>query len=244
MRAWQTNFRLTSPPWISESRPCGRLRLAAIESCIGNAPRLLAAISSGMRPHGNAQDLERRRRRAVHLKHQGHSTTQVARRVGATPQSVNRWWRAYRRGGEAGLEAKPTPEWPSRLGRRQQRDLAGRLLNGPKANGFCTEVCTCPRIANALTSCSSMKQAFSCTRWSDALGSRAVYSKSSIGRCTCPNLNRVGICDRSGSSVEPISTPKSHKMGRESFFFPSTKMQQVGARLEDELQAHLTALDQ
>ena len=41
-----------------------------------------------------------------------------------------------------------------------------------------------------------------------------------------------------------LPEPEPHKRGRESFFFPSTKMQQVGARLEDELQAHLTALDQ
>jgi transposase len=103
-----------------------------------------------MRPHGSAEELERRRRRAIALLEAGHRQAEVARSVGAHPSSVKRWWEAYQKNGEGGLAAKPVPGRPSRLTARQRKLLVARLLKGAKANGFPTDLWTCPRIAKVI----------------------------------------------------------------------------------------------
>ena len=103
-----------------------------------------------MRPHGSAEELERRRRRAIALLEAGHRQSEVARRVNAHPTSVKRWWEAYQKDGEEGLAPKPVPGRPSRLTARQRKLLVNRLLKGAKANGFSTDLWTCPRIAEVI----------------------------------------------------------------------------------------------
>lgn len=103
-----------------------------------------------MRPHGSAEELERRRRRAIALLEVGHRQAEVARAVGAHPSSVKRWWEAYQKIGEGGLAAKPVPGRPSRLSARQRKLLVSRLLKGAQANGFPTDLWTCPRIAKVI----------------------------------------------------------------------------------------------
>ena len=44
-----------------------------------------------MRPKGNAEELERRRRRAVQLMREGESPTLIARILGVSRQSLYRW---------------------------------------------------------------------------------------------------------------------------------------------------------
>ena len=103
-----------------------------------------------MRPHGSAEELERRRRRAIALLKTGHRQAEVARRVDAHPTSVKRWWEAYQKSGEGGLAAKPVSGRPSKLTARQRKQLVARLLKGAKANGFSTDLWTCPRIAQTI----------------------------------------------------------------------------------------------
>lgn len=50
------------------------------------------------------------------------------------------------RGGHAALRARPTPGRPCRLSERQKAKLTGLLLKGALANGFATDLWTCPRI--------------------------------------------------------------------------------------------------
>ena len=80
----------------------------------------------------------------------GFSTTEVADRVGADPSSVRRWRQAHQRKGNHGLDAKPHPGRPSLLSKRQKTLLMRRLLKGAKANGFWTDLWTCPRIAELI----------------------------------------------------------------------------------------------
>lgn len=103
-----------------------------------------------MRPNGSAAELERRRRRGIELLDKGFSTTEVADRIGADSSSVRRWRQAHRRKGEAGLAAKPHPGRPARLAKRQKTLLVKRLLKGAKANGFSTDLWTCPRIGELI----------------------------------------------------------------------------------------------
>ena len=99
-----------------------------------------------MRPYGSAAELERRRRRAIAWLEKGCSAAEAALRVGVDPSSVRRWRQAFRRRGEAGLNARPHPGRPSLLSRRQKDVLARRLRKGPRANGFPTDAWTGPRI--------------------------------------------------------------------------------------------------
>ena len=45
------------------------------------------------------------------------------------------------------LGARPAPGRPSKLTEAQREQLVGRLLEGPRASGYATELWTCPRIA-------------------------------------------------------------------------------------------------
>lgn len=100
-----------------------------------------------MRPIGSAKTLEARRQAAIRLLEQGLRKAEVARRVGTTRTSVTRWWKAHRRGGPEALKAQPPPHRPCQLTARQRKRLVGRLLRGARANGFATDLWTCPRIA-------------------------------------------------------------------------------------------------
>jgi transposase len=103
-----------------------------------------------MRPQGTAAALEARRREAIRLLQEGRRQADVARRLGTTRTSVGRWWKAYRRGGPRALRAKPPPGRPPHLTRRQKRGLVRRLLQRARANGFATDLWTCPRIAQLI----------------------------------------------------------------------------------------------
>lgn len=103
-----------------------------------------------MRPPGSSKVLESRRRRAVGLVRQGLSLNAAARRIGCAAVSVMRWWRAFRRGGSAGLTARRAPGRPPRLSWRQRQGLLKQLLRGPMAHGYRTELWTTRRIAEVI----------------------------------------------------------------------------------------------
>jgi transposase len=75
-----------------------------------------------MRPFGTSEQLARRRQLALELLHRGQRPTEVAKRVGATPQGVCRWRRESHH-----RKRKPrgrAPGRPSRLSAAQLRHLA------------------------------------------------------------------------------------------------------------------------
>jgi len=104
----------------------------------------------GMRPLGTAVELEARRQSAIRLLEQGLRKVEVARRLGCTRTSVTRWWKQYQDGGLKALKAQPPPHRPCRLTAAQKRQLQRRLLKGARANGFATDLWTCPRIAELI----------------------------------------------------------------------------------------------
>lgn len=80
----------------------------------------------------------------------GCSDGQIADAVGCTTRSVRRWRQQWRRRGERGLAARPTPGRPSRLSARQRRTLVSRLTRGALRCGWSTDLWTCPRIAELI----------------------------------------------------------------------------------------------
>ena len=103
-----------------------------------------------MRPCGSPDQLEKRRRRAVELLEQGETYRAVARRLKASLSSIVRWFQAYRRKGNRGLDCRPTPGRPCRLTIVQKKRLVKLLLRGAQSRGYSTELWTLRRIGELI----------------------------------------------------------------------------------------------
>jgi transposase len=103
-----------------------------------------------MRPRGTAEQLEKRRRRAIQLLNEGKSPSQVARAVKSSTSSVWRWRQAHRANGWEGLRTQPIPGRPSRLSLSQKEELQRLLQRGPAAAGYSTELWTLKRVAEVI----------------------------------------------------------------------------------------------
>lgn len=101
-----------------------------------------------MRPFGTSKQLVQRRQRALDLLRRGQRVTQVAKRLGTTPQSVCRWRREShqpkrKRRGRA-------PGRPHRLAAAQLRRLRSALQRGAFAYGYAEDYWTLDRIAQLI----------------------------------------------------------------------------------------------
>ena len=103
-----------------------------------------------MRPCGSPKVLEKRRHRSIALLKEGYMPVEVARQMGVDRRSVRRWNAAYRKQGEAGIQARPTPGRPPALDAKGKKRLEKILLKGAKAAGFATDLWTCPRVAQVI----------------------------------------------------------------------------------------------
>jgi transposase len=98
-----------------------------------------------MRPEGSAEELERRRRRAIQLVDAGERPSVVARILGVTPSSLSRWRRLARYAD--GLAAKPAFGPKPRLSDKDLRTLQGLLKQGAVAHGWLNHLWTAKRVA-------------------------------------------------------------------------------------------------
>jgi transposase len=103
-----------------------------------------------MRPEGSGKQLERRRQRAIALLKEGHAPVEVARVLGVDRRSVRRWNAAYHQQGASGLAARAVAGRRSKLSMRQRTQLEGMLLRGAAAQGFESDLWTCPRVAQII----------------------------------------------------------------------------------------------
>jgi len=102
-----------------------------------------------MRPKGTKAALEQRRRTAIRLL-RTHGVREVARQVGASPGSVERWKAMYEAGGTAALRAKPDRGPTPKLTPAQQAALVTILLAGPTARGYPTALWPLARVAEVI----------------------------------------------------------------------------------------------
>jgi transposase len=100
------------------------------------------------RPIGTADELERRRQRAVQAVTDGQPRATVAKVLGVHYRTVARWVRAARKPG--GLDAKPQPAPASGLTDADLRKLEGLLAKGAKAHGWHNELWTAARVARLI----------------------------------------------------------------------------------------------
>ena len=101
-----------------------------------------------MQPTPKALELERRRRHAVSLLHQGESPTLVARILGVHRVTLYRWLRQEQQPG--GLAAKPHHGQTPHLSDPQLHQLERLLLQGAKAHGWPNDLWTTRRIADLI----------------------------------------------------------------------------------------------
>jgi transposase len=100
-----------------------------------------------MRPKGTAEELERRRQRAVVLiLEHDYSVSESAVAVGVTRTTVHRWLAAFKAEGSEGIAPTSTPGRPSTLDEKDIKKLEKILLKGPSAAGFSNDLWTCERV--------------------------------------------------------------------------------------------------
>ena len=102
-----------------------------------------------MRPIGTAEELQRRRLRAVDLVNQGEPPEDVAHFLGCGRSSVYTGVKLAREHPEA-LAAKPHPGRTPRLDEADRTRLEGLLLRGAVAHGWRTELWTAARVADLI----------------------------------------------------------------------------------------------
>jgi transposase len=95
----------------------------------------------------DAKKLEARRIAAMACLERGERTSKIARSLGVSIQSVQRWARNYRLLGNEGLRRIPKSGPNPKLGREKLAQLPGLLARGPLIHGFETPVWTSERVA-------------------------------------------------------------------------------------------------
>ena len=103
----------------------------------------------GMRPIGTAEELERRRRRAVELVKQGESPAKVAYFLGCGRSSVYTWVKLDREATEK-LAARPHAGPEPRLTDEQIEELEGLPLRGARAHGWPNDLWSAHRVAEVI----------------------------------------------------------------------------------------------
>jgi transposase len=102
-----------------------------------------------MRPIGTAEELERRRRRAVELVKRGESPAKVAYFLGCGRSSVYTWVKADREDARK-LAGRPNAGPKPRLSDEQIEELEGLLLKGAVAHGWRNDLWSARRVAEVI----------------------------------------------------------------------------------------------
>lgn len=102
-----------------------------------------------MRPIGTAEELQRRRIRAVQLVAQGESPDDVAHFLGCGRSSVYTWVKLAKESIEK-IHAKPHAGPKPRLDSSQLKQLEDELKKGAKHHGWRTELWTAARVAELI----------------------------------------------------------------------------------------------
>src|ERR1700756_722558 len=97
------------------------------------------------RPLGSSAELERRRRRALELLHEGKRQVDIAAFLGVNRNSIYRWRRQAAQGTDR-LAAKPHPHRPAALTTAQLRTLEALLAQGAAAQGWHNQLWTTDRV--------------------------------------------------------------------------------------------------
>ena len=101
----------------------------------------------GKRARRDFEGMERRRMRAAGMYEKGKTQSEVARALGVSRQSASRWYHVWREEGREGLKAAGRAGRTPRITPSELAEVEERLLAGPGAHGYRSELWTLPRIA-------------------------------------------------------------------------------------------------
>lgn len=102
------------------------------------------------RPRRDFAALKRRRMRAADMFRRGKSQADVARALGVSTATTCEWYRAWRQGGRAALAGAGRAGRIPRLSDDEIAELEQILLEGPRANGFATDLWTLARVGEVI----------------------------------------------------------------------------------------------
>lgn len=103
-----------------------------------------------MRPHGNREQLENRRRQAITMLRGGSTYRDVAQKIKSSLSSVVRWYQVYRKKGRQGIRSQAKWGRPSFLAAHQKEKLERQLLQGATAAGHSTDLWTLKRVTHLI----------------------------------------------------------------------------------------------
>ena len=103
-----------------------------------------------MRPHGNPEQLENRRRQAITMLRAGVTYRDVAQKLKASLSSIVRWYQVYRKKGRQGIRSQAKWGRPSLLAAHQKEKLERQLLKGATAAGHATDLWTLKRVSRLI----------------------------------------------------------------------------------------------
>jgi transposase len=97
------------------------------------------------------QELEARRLGAAELFGAGVRQAEVARQLGVSRQSVNRWHARFNQAGAQALASRGPTGYPARLSDQDLERLAALLLQGAATHGFSGDLWTVARITQLIS---------------------------------------------------------------------------------------------
>ncbi len=90
------------------------------------------------------------RQRGLKMLKEGRRHQEIADELGVIKRTVRKWQTLYHRGGEEALKVVGAFHRHPLLSAEQLAQLREALLQGAEANGFDTELWTCPRVARLI----------------------------------------------------------------------------------------------
>ena len=115
-------------------------------------------MSRSPAPRRDFATLAQRRRRAARLFAAGKMTqAEIARQLGASRQSVSRWYEAWQRDQPGWIAGAGRAGRKPKLDKRQRKLLDKALRQGAQAHGFGTALWTLPRVATLIERLSGVR---------------------------------------------------------------------------------------
>jgi transposase len=122
-----------------------------VPAATGSAPRnKQARQAKGVRARRDFEGLTARRMQAADMFDRGKRQVDVVTELGVSAQTASRWHRAWQEQGRGGLAGAGRAGRRRKLTGEQLAEVEAALLEGPRANGFPTEMWTLARVAEVI----------------------------------------------------------------------------------------------
>ncbi len=112
--------------------------------------RVLWVATVGVGASRDFDGMERRRKEAAKLFNRGRSQADVARELKVSRQSVSRWYADWHEGGVGALRGAGRAGRLPHLDEAELRRVERRLVKGPRASGYATDMWTLARVGEVI----------------------------------------------------------------------------------------------